>query len=75
MQVTDTGGYITNMPPELETIILDYYYSLKLWEIKQKLHRELKHLHMLQEMQVFYRVFYTINITYEEEKEATLLLT
>ena len=60
------------MPPDLVAIILDYYWSLKIWETKQKLHREIKHLHMLQEMRVFYRVFYTINLTVEDE---ALLLT
>ena len=63
------------MPPELQHIILDYYWSLKIWELKQKLHREIKHLHMLQEMRLFYRVFYTINITVQNEEDETLLLT
>ena len=62
------------MPPDLVAIVLDYYYSLKNWELKQKLHREIKHLHMLQEMRVFYRVFHTINVTLQTEDE-TLLLT
>ena len=57
------------LPPELVAIILDYYYSLKNWETKQKIHRELKHLHMIEEMKVFYRVFYTINITLQSEED------
>ena len=57
------------MPPDLVAIILNYYWSLRNWELKQKLHRELKHLHMIEEMKVFYRVFYTINITLQSEED------
>ena len=51
------------MLPELKAIVLDYLGSMVLWERKQELHRELKHLHMLEEMKIFYRVFHTITIT------------
>ena len=57
------------MLPELLDIIWDYYYSIVMWERKQRLHRELKHAYMLQEMKVFYNVFHTITITVHEQTE------
>ena len=47
------------LPRDIETIVLEYLYSLLLFEIRQKLHRELRHLWMLQEVKIFYDVFYS----------------
>ena len=57
------------MPPELLDIIWDYYYSIIVWERKQRIHMELKHMHMLQEMRVFYNVFHTITMTVQEQEQ------
>jgi len=47
------------LPHELENIVLDYYYSRWLFEKKQICHREIRHLWMLQEVKLFYQVFYS----------------
>ena len=65
------------MLPELRSIILDYLASMVLYERKQRLHRELIHRFVLQEMRIFYSVFHTITITVTEDDTDTqqLLLT
>ena len=47
------------LPHELENIVLDYYYSRWLFEKKRICHREIRHLWMLQEVKLFYEVFYS----------------
>lgn len=57
------------MPPELRDIILDYLASMVLFERKQRIHREMKHLYLIQEMRIFYNVFHTITVTIHETIE------
>ena len=47
------------LPIDLENIVLDYYYSRWVWNTKQKFHREIHHLYMLQEVKLFYNIFYS----------------
>jgi hypothetical protein len=49
------------LPIELENLVLDYYWSLRLWEQKQCCHREIRHLWLLQEVKCFYNCFYSLH--------------
>jgi hypothetical protein len=51
------------LPLDLEDIVLDYFYSRWVFERKQCFHREIHHLWMLEEVKLFYNIFYSpINI-------------
>ena len=49
----------TSLPEDIWNIIEDYYYSHRQFCLKQRLARELKHLHMLQEVRIFYEIYYS----------------
>ena len=49
----------TQLPQDIWNIIEDYYYSYRQFCLKQRLARELKHLHLLQEVRVFYEIYYS----------------
>lgn len=46
------------LPNELESLVLDYFYSRWLWEKKQCVHRQIRHLWLLQDVKLFYSFFY-----------------
>ena len=50
------------LPKDLEDLILDYYWSYRLFRLKQRLHQELKYMHVIHEMRIFYSVFNTITL-------------
>ena len=47
------------LPKELEALILDYYWSHRIYELKVSLHSEIRHLWLLREVNLFYDVFYS----------------
>jgi hypothetical protein len=42
------------LPPELKNIILDYFYSNVMFELRQCLHRDLLHCSVICELHVFF---------------------
>ena len=54
------------LPPDLENLVLDYFYSRWVWEQKQRFHREIRHLWLLQEVKLFYCCFYNVHPTADE---------
>ena len=49
----------TCLPQDVWNIIEDYYYGHRLFCLKQRLHREMKHVNLLQEVRIFYEIFYS----------------
>ena len=47
------------IPKDIEDLILDYYWSHRIFKIKQKLHRDIRYLWMLREVHIFYDIFYS----------------
>ena len=47
------------LPGELQNIIMDYYWSHWVYERRQLIHQQLHHIHMLEEVKLFYRIFYS----------------
>ena len=47
------------VPTEIENIILDYWWSHHTFKKKQRLHMHLRHLWMLEEVRIFYDLFYS----------------
>ena len=50
------------LPKDLEELILDYYWSNRLFRLKQRLHQELRYTHLIHEMRIFHSVFNTITL-------------
>ena len=50
------------MPRVIEELIMDYYWSAIMYDHKKRIHRELKHLHTIAEMKVFFEIWNTITI-------------
>jgi hypothetical protein len=50
------------LPRVVEALIMDYYWSAIIYDHKQRIHRELKHLHAMAEMRVFFDIWSTITI-------------
>jgi len=50
------------IPLEVENLIWEYYWSLKIYCLKKRIHRELIHLHTMAEMRVFFDIWSTITI-------------
>ena len=50
------------LPKVLEDLILDYYWSHRTFMQTQRLHRDLRYMHMIHEMRIFYSVFNTITV-------------
>ena len=49
----------TRLPSDIWAIIEGYWYSHHVFCLKQSLHRELRHTHCVQELRVFYELFYS----------------
>ena len=47
-----------NLPRDIEELILDYYWSLRIFELKRMMHRELRHLWVLREVHIYYDIYY-----------------
>ena len=47
------------IPKVIREIILDYYWSHRIYEQKQKMHQHIRHLWLLREVHVFYNIFYS----------------
>lgn len=58
------------LPKVLEDIILDYAWSHHTFNLRVEMHQQLRHLHMLQEMKVFYNVFHTITMEMQANEDA-----
>ena len=50
------------LPTDLRELILDYYWSHKMFECKRRLHYEMIRRNALQEMRLFYSIFNTITV-------------
>ena len=50
------------IPREIEDIILDYYWSHKIYEQKRQIHYEMRYMHTMAEMKVFFDIWATITI-------------
>ena len=61
------------LPKDVEELIMDYYWSHKIFELKTEIHRDLKKFHMLHEMRIFYSVFNTITVELIHNPEHTIL--
>ena len=53
------GVSTTTLPRDVWNIIEDYYYSHRQYILRQKLIREFKHLYLLQEVRIFYEIYYS----------------
>ena len=47
------------LPTDLRNLVLDYFWSHWVFEKKQLINQQLHHIHMLQEVKLFYRIFYS----------------
>jgi len=47
------------IPKDIESLILDYWWSHHMFKIKQRIHRDIRHLWMLREIHVYYDIFYS----------------
>ena len=50
------------IPHVIEELIMEYYWSAKIYDLKTRIHRELRHLHTMAEMSVFFDIWSTITI-------------
>ena len=46
------------LPQDIEELILDYYWSHRMFSLKQQLHRQIRHVWMLREVHIYYDVYY-----------------
>ena len=52
------------LPAVLKDLVLDYYWSHRMWLVKRSLHNNLRHMWMLREIHVFYEVYYNFHYPY-----------
>ena len=50
------------LPDVLKELILDFYWSHKIYMCRQRIHTELQKVHVRNEMRLFYSIFNTITV-------------
>ena len=55
------------MPPELVSLIMDYYWSHKTYRVKQKVHNEMLMNMFFKDVRNFYELYRTLTVYVLEE--------